>query len=709
MNKRILQGLLTVFLLAALLVPVTAVGDDGTVTECSHCHSTNISVTRTNRRNGEHRCIYKCGDCNQETYGAYVPCDVTMPTKCTETATCPTCGHKYTGTTHNMPDEVSWTWNNANGKGFASVAGKAVCMDCHQEFTREAYSIGYKTTKNPTCQSNKEVTYTISGVVLGGRSYSPATTVEVPNTKTDHFPIRDNGKAATCTKPGLTSGSHCLYCNTVLEEQKEIPASGHLDVRVSKKEQAATCTQDGWTSQKICNNCKQIVQESEIIKAKGHTPVVDPAVAATCTKAGKTEGSHCSVCKEVLVEQQEVPAKGHTFVTDAAKAATCTENGLTEGSHCSVCNWVQKEQTSIPATGHAVAKDAETVWDWNIPEDGGFAKVTVSARCQNCGNTISEVANNVAIWRTINATCTTGRKWVYSVTVPLGGQKFYGEKEVDDPAVPATGHKPVTDAAVAATCTETGLTEGSHCSVCNTILTKQEVIPATGHKPVTDAAVAATCTETGLTEGSHCSVCNTILTKQEVIPAAGHKPVTDAAVAATCTETGLTEGSHCSVCNTVLTKQEIIPARGGHEFGSWYVVIEATETTAGEEERRCLYCNATEKRIIPALGTEEDPRLHVRDAENEELSFETSQSGHTLTVTLDYEEAATLLGSTATLKKLLEQGVQILEFVTPQGTARVAVAPLLEAMGSDGRFELTVTRQGAQLLVNDMQRRDLLL
>lgn len=627
MNKRILQGLLTVFLLAALLVPVTAVGDDGTVTECSHCHSTNISVTRTNRRNGEHRCIYKCGDCNQETYGAYVPCDVTMPTKCTETATCPTCGHKYTGTTHNMPDEVSWTWNNANGKGFASVAGKAVCMDCHQEFTREAYSIGYKTTKNPTCQSNKEVTYTISGVVLGGRSYSPATTVEVPNTKTDHFPIRDNGKAATCTKPGLTSGSHCLYCNTVLEEQKEIPASGHLDVRVSKKEQAATCTKDGWTSQKICNNCKQIVQESEIIKAKGHTPVVDPAVAATCTKAGKTEGSHCSVCKEVLVEQQEVPAKGHTFVTDAAKAATCTENGLTEGSHCSVCNWVQKEQTSIPATGHAVAEDAETVWDWNIPEDGGFAKVTVSARCQNCGNTISEVANNVAIWRTINATCTTGRKWVYSVTVPLDGQKFYGEKEVDDPDVPATGHKPVTDAAVAATCTETGLTEGSHCSVCN----------------------------------------------------------------------------------TVLTKQEIIPARGGHEFGSWYVVIEATETTAGEEERRCLYCNATEKRIIPALGTEEDSRLHVRDAENEELSFETSQSGHTLTVTLDYEEAATLLGSTATLKKLLEQGVQILEFVTPQGTARVAVAPLLEAMGSDGRFELTVTRQGAQLLVNDMQRRDLLL
>jgi len=79
-------------------------------------------------------------------------------------------------------------------------------------------------------------------------------------------------------------------------------------------------------------------------------------------------------------------------------------------------------------------------------------------------------------------------------------------------------HTPVTNPAVAPTCTETGLTEGSYCSVCGETIKAQETVPAKGHKEVVDKAVAPTCTETGLTEGSHCSVCGKILVKQKKIP-----------------------------------------------------------------------------------------------------------------------------------------------------------------------------------------------
>ena len=86
----------------------------------------------------------------------------------------------------------------------------------------------------------------------------------------------------------------------------------------------------------------------------------------------------------------------------------------------------------------------------------------------------------------------------------------------------ATGHKVVVDQGKKATCTEDGLTEGKHCSVCKEVIKKQEVIPSTGHKEVLDSAKEATCTNTGLTEGIHCSICNKIIKKQEIIPALGH-------------------------------------------------------------------------------------------------------------------------------------------------------------------------------------------
>ncbi len=121
------------------------------------------------------------------------------------------------------------------------------------------------------------------------------------------------------------------------------------------------------------------------------------------------------------------------------------------------------------------------------------------------------------------------------------------------------------------------------------------------HNVVVDSAVAATCTESGLTEGSHCSVCGVVLVEQDTIPAKGHTIVIDEAVEPTCTETGLGEGKHCAVCDEYDWTQELLPALG-HEFVNYVYNNDATTEADGTETAVCERgCGATDTRI--AEGT----------------------------------------------------------------------------------------------------------
>lgn len=65
-----------------------------------------------------------------------------------------------------------------------------------------------------------------------------------------------------------------------------------------------------------------------------------------------------------------------------------------------------------------------------------------------------------------------------------------------------------------ATCTEAG-SKVENCASCDAVQTVP--IPAKGHTVVKDAAVAPTVFADGKTEGSHCSVCGTVLEKQNTI------------------------------------------------------------------------------------------------------------------------------------------------------------------------------------------------
>ena len=104
----------------------------------------------------------------------------------------------------------------------------------------------------------------------------------------------------------------------------------------------------------------------------------------------------------------------------------------------------------------------------------------------------------------------------------------------------------------APTCTEKGA-EKRTCSRCDTFETRE--IDALGHTEVVDAAVPATCTEAGKTEGKHCAACNTVLVAQKKIPALGHDfGDWTQTKAPTCTEKGA-EKRACSRCDTFETRE----------------------------------------------------------------------------------------------------------------------------------------------------------
>ena len=198
---------------------------------------------------------------------------------------------------------------------------------------------------------------------------------------------------------------------------------------------------------------------------------------ATCTQVG-TKSRKCTVCGKT--ETQTIAKTGHKSVTDKAIPATCTTDGKTEGSHCSVCGAVIKAQEIIKATGHKFG-NWTTIKPATCTESG-----TQIRKCENCGATESK-------------------------------------------SLSAKGHTEVVDKAIPATCTTDGKTEGSHCSVCNTVIKAQTTITATGHKSsgwIVDKAASI-----GVKGSKHkeCTVCKKVLETAE-IPALSRISISKASV-----------------------------------------------------------------------------------------------------------------------------------------------------------------------------------
>ena len=169
-------------------------------------------------------------------------------------------------------------------------------------------------------------------------------------------------------------------------------------------------------------------------------------------------------------------------------------------------------------------------------------------------------------------------------------------KKSESVTVPKAAHTEVTDKGKAATCTESGMTDGKHCSVCNTVTVEQKPIAALGHKEVIDEAVEATCSVPGKTAGKHCGVCETVLVAQTPITAE-HNTIKRTWHPVTCKENGAVE-LYCTKCNTVRSYETILA--GHYSADHEYAKIEGL-CTGFKHGDKCEVCNT--RFIAPGMYT----------------------------------------------------------------------------------------------------------
>ena len=180
---------------------------------------------------------------------------------------------------------------------------------------------------------------------------------------------------------------------------------------------------------------------------------------------------------------------------------------------------------------------------------------------------------------------------------------YYETKEVTAPCVV------VKDEAVAPTCKDTGLTEGSHCCVCGKTIIEQQIIPTTEH-PFGNwyEVYPISCGKDGLEERV-CSFCGFTEQRAIVNPNPDHLgPVTEKVFNPGCEHLhaqGWTE-YHCEKCDEQWTDNYTDPLVA--VWGEWSVTIEPDcslnpskdPAENGERERSCQLCGMIDKETLLA-------------------------------------------------------------------------------------------------------------
>ena len=325
------------------------------------------------------------------------------------------------------------------------------------------------------------------------------------NTYLDEETVRE----ATCKDEGYTGDYRCIECDEIVKSGEVVPVSDVHTFTTYVETTPATCTVNARETA-VCSVCENASDEREVPgSALGHsfTDYVSNG-DATCTGV-ETQTAVCDRegCDATDVIKKYGTALGHdwsdwTTITEAS----CRAPGKAE-RHC------LREGCSISVT-KVLRQLSHTESEWIVDKEPTcVSEGHRYKKCTGgCGYTFAEevlpkVDHKFEVTE-CTATCIDDGFSTFVCSVC--GEEKKGE------VVPALGHDWSGEWVVTKepTCTRKGK-ETLKCTRCEKTQTRD--IDALGHKVVVDPAVPATCTEDGLTEGSHCERCGKVIVAQEKV------------------------------------------------------------------------------------------------------------------------------------------------------------------------------------------------
>lgn len=186
----------------------------------------------------------------------------------------------------------------------------------------------------------------------------------------EHTLETDPAVSPTCTKPGVTAGSHCKFCGTVVVEKKEVPAKGHEFGRWTVIKKATTL--EAGIRQRTCRNAGCGEVETEEIAKRTKPGSTTGTTSPVPTKKQTITTSFVSTIKNATLRKKNVnvklnavtsgsgtlsykvekcPAGMQNYVKVTKKGVVKFKKGAKKGTY----------KISIMATAHDTYKEAKKI------------------------------------------------------------------------------------------------------------------------------------------------------------------------------------------------------------------------------------------------------------------------------------------------------------------------------------------------------------